>query len=151
MKQSDDENAMLDEALQVVTALWRGERISHAGEHYRVDGAIQTPTPLQQPRIPIWCAAVWPNRAPLRRAARWDGVVPVGSLSPAAAGELLAEVKRHRRAATPFDLVLPSSAGTGGSIAEYADAGVTWWLHSIVPTDDLATTRTVVDSGPPIE
>jgi len=141
--------AMLDEALEVVTGLWRGERVTHTGEHFRIDAVIQTPTPVQQPRIPIWCAAVWPNRAPLRRAARWDGVVPVGSLSPADAADLLAEVMRHRQATTPFDFVLPSSAGTGGAIAEYADAGVTWWLHSIAPTDDLAATRAVVDAGPP--
>ena len=140
---------MLDEALEVVTALWRGERLTHTGEHFHIDAVIQTPTPLQQPRIPIWCAAVWPNQAPLRRAARWDGVVPVGSLSPADAGDLLAEVMRHRHTTTPFDFVLPSSAGTGGSLVEYADAGVTWWLHSIAPTDELAATRAVVDAGPP--
>ena len=140
---------MLDEALEVVTALWRGERLTHTGEHFHIDAVIQTPTPLQQPRIPIWCAAVWPNQAPLRRAARWDGVVPVGSLSSADAGDLLAEVMRHRQATTPFDFVLPSSAGTGGSLAEYADAGVTWWLHSIAPTDELAATRALVDAGPP--
>jgi hypothetical protein len=56
---------------------------------------------------------------------------------------------RHRLATTPFDFVLPSSAGTGGSLAEYADAGVTWWLHSIGPTDELAATRALVDAGPP--
>jgi hypothetical protein len=55
---------------------------------------------------------------------------------------------RHRRATTPFDVVLPSAAATNGSIGEYADAGVTWWLQSIAPMDDLASTQALVDAGP---
>jgi alkanesulfonate monooxygenase SsuD/methylene tetrahydromethanopterin reductase-like flavin-dependent oxidoreductase (luciferase family) len=141
--------AMLDEGLEIVTALWSGTRVSHHGEHFTVDDVIQTPTPLQQPRIPIWCAAVWPNRAPLRRAARWDGVVPVGTVSPADATALLAEVHRHRITDAPFELALPSSAADPDAVAAYAAAGVTWWLHSIAPTDDLVRTHAVVDAGPP--
>ena len=34
------------------------------------------PRPVQSPRIPIWVAGGWPNKAPYRRAARWDGVFP---------------------------------------------------------------------------
>ena len=32
------------------------------------------PTPVQSPRIPVWVAGTWPSKAPMRRAARWDGV-----------------------------------------------------------------------------
>jgi alkanesulfonate monooxygenase SsuD/methylene tetrahydromethanopterin reductase-like flavin-dependent oxidoreductase (luciferase family) len=110
---------------------------------------IHTPAPVQRPRVPIWCAAVWPHRAPLRRAARWDGVIPVGSLTPADVAELCSEIARQRDATGPFDVALPSSASTGGSIAEYAAAGVTWWLQSIAPADDLGATQAVVDAGPP--
>ena len=41
------------------------------------------PRPLQQPRIPIWSAVLWPPRPnPMRRAARCDGVVPFGPTDP---------------------------------------------------------------------
>ena len=30
------------------------------------------PLPLQRPRIPVWVAASWPNRRPVRRAVRWE-------------------------------------------------------------------------------
>jgi alkanesulfonate monooxygenase SsuD/methylene tetrahydromethanopterin reductase-like flavin-dependent oxidoreductase (luciferase family) len=57
--------AALDAGLDQLCALWAGS------------GAVQmTPAPVQRPRIPIWCGGRWPNRAPLRRAARFDGVMP---------------------------------------------------------------------------
>ncbi|HEV2310313.1 MAG TPA: LLM class flavin-dependent oxidoreductase, partial [Acidimicrobiia bacterium] len=148
---SDDRTrgARLDEALEVITELWRGERIRHSGEHWTVDDVLQTPTPIQAPRIPIWCAAVWPHRAPVRRAARWDGIVPVGRLTPDDARALLADVHGRRTVAAPFDLVVPSAAATTTAVGEYADAGATWWLHSLDPSSSLAQHHGAVDGGPP--
>jgi alkanesulfonate monooxygenase SsuD/methylene tetrahydromethanopterin reductase-like flavin-dependent oxidoreductase (luciferase family) len=68
--------ARLDESLEVLTELWRGEPVTFHGEHVTVTGVTMLPPPLQQPRIPIWCGGRWPNKAPFRRAARWDGVMP---------------------------------------------------------------------------
>jgi alkanesulfonate monooxygenase SsuD/methylene tetrahydromethanopterin reductase-like flavin-dependent oxidoreductase (luciferase family) len=140
--------ARLDEALTVITELWRGERVHHAGSHWKVDDVVQTPTPVQVPRVPIWCAAIWPHRAPVRRAARWDGIVPVGRLTPDDAGALLAEVHRERSHDAAFDLVVPSAAATG-VIAEYGAAGATWWLESLSPSASLTQHLAVVDAGPP--
>jgi alkanesulfonate monooxygenase SsuD/methylene tetrahydromethanopterin reductase-like flavin-dependent oxidoreductase (luciferase family) len=72
--------AKLDEALEVVTGLWSGEPFEHAGAYYTVTGTRFLPPPLQRPRIPIWVACSWPNRRPLTRAARWDGVLAVREL-----------------------------------------------------------------------
>ena len=65
---------LLDEGLEILTGLWRGEPFDFAGRELSVRGAQFLPTPLQTPRIPIWIAGYWPQRAPLRRAARWDGL-----------------------------------------------------------------------------
>ena len=68
---------MLDEALDVVTALWTGEPVDHARP--ALPGATAAgfrPTPVQQPRIPIWVAGTWPARPAFRRAARYDGLFP---------------------------------------------------------------------------
>ena len=67
---------MLDEALDVITRLWTGERVDHRGTHYTVEGARFAPTPVQTPRIPIWVGGFWPYTRPMKRAARWDGVMP---------------------------------------------------------------------------
>ena len=45
--------AMLAEAVQVIRLLWSGERVSFEGEYYRLDGALCSPAPVQQPQPPI--------------------------------------------------------------------------------------------------
>lgn len=67
-----------DEALDVITELWTGEPVTYDGEHFTIDELRLATTPVQEPRIPIVMACWWPNRKPLRRAAKWDGVMPVG-------------------------------------------------------------------------
>lgn len=65
-----------DEALEVITALWTGETVDHDGEFFTLREARLPVLPAQRPRVPILPAAWWPNMAPLRRAARWDGLMP---------------------------------------------------------------------------
>ena len=52
-------------------------RCATVGAHYLADGVTFLPTPLQRPGIPIWLAARTMARAPLRRAARHDGLFPI--------------------------------------------------------------------------
>ncbi len=65
-----------DEALDVIDGLWSGEPFSYHGKHFQIDDAVVLPTPLQRPRIPIVIGGLWPKRAPIRRGARWDGIIP---------------------------------------------------------------------------
>ncbi|MET0726797.1 MAG: LLM class flavin-dependent oxidoreductase [Acidimicrobiales bacterium] len=44
--------ARLKETLDILRLLFTGERVSYAGEHYQLDGAISLPTPAQA-RIPV--------------------------------------------------------------------------------------------------
>ena len=43
----------LREALQIIKALWTGERVDFAGRHYRLRNARCRPQPVQSPRPPI--------------------------------------------------------------------------------------------------
>ncbi|HKZ83767.1 MAG TPA: LLM class flavin-dependent oxidoreductase [Anaerolineae bacterium] len=137
---------MLDEALEVVTGLWRGEAFDYEGTHYSIKQAFFTPRPMQSPRIPIWVAGVWPNKRPFRRAARWDGVFPLwreqffNQMMPVErVKEAVAFVRERRSAETPFDIAhwgLTSGtdqAQNADTVATYAEAGVTWWLENISP------------------
>ena len=54
------------------------------------------PRPVQQPRIPIWAAARWPARRPVRRAARLDGLFPIDLPGPEALAELAGEIAEQR-------------------------------------------------------
>lgn len=146
--------AMLDEGLVLLTQLWSGQPVRHHGAHYKVDvplpGADEPaaflPTPVQQPRIPIWVGGSWPHRGPFRRAARWDGVFPMKAgdgfaetLTPEDLREIVAFIHRHRVTETPFDVI--ACGDTSGSdraadeqvIASYQAAGATWWVENISP------------------
>jgi probable F420-dependent oxidoreductase len=137
--------AMLDEGLEVLTGLWSGEAFSYEGTYYSVAGTTFRPIPLQSPRIPVWVGGFWPNQAPFRRMARWDGMFPLFGEAETPAQELeqlreaVAYVKERRTAVGPFDVVCsgvtpgekPDEAGE--IVAQYASAGATWWLEAIAP------------------
>lgn len=69
--------ALLDEAIDCITAAWLDEYPDHQGAQWRVHDLGQRPRPVQQPRPPIWVGGS--TRAALRRAAeRGDGWLPQG-------------------------------------------------------------------------
>jgi alkanesulfonate monooxygenase SsuD/methylene tetrahydromethanopterin reductase-like flavin-dependent oxidoreductase (luciferase family) len=138
--------ALLDEGLEVLTGLWSGEPYRHEGAGYHVKEAQFLPRPLQFPRIPIWMAALWPARAPLRRAASFDGVVPIGRdlpltamLTPEEMREIVRYVARQPGYTTPFQVVHSGlTTGTDAAhdremVAAYQQVGVTWWVEKILP------------------
>ena len=131
----------LDEGLEILTGLWSGEKFSFQGTHYQLNEVIFQPTPVQQPRIPIWVGGFWPRKAPFRRAARYDGVVPGkqdGMLTPNDWRDMLAFIASQRTVTTPYDAahgeLLPDNAAQARRrVQEFAEAGVTWWVQPIDP------------------
>lgn len=61
---------MLDEGVRIMREAWAQGVVSLEGEHYRVDGAIVQPQPLQPGGIPVWVAGGG-ERKTLRIAARY--------------------------------------------------------------------------------
>jgi alkanesulfonate monooxygenase SsuD/methylene tetrahydromethanopterin reductase-like flavin-dependent oxidoreductase (luciferase family) len=159
---------MLDEALAVITGLWQGESFEFTGEHYHLKPTTFRPTPVQQPRIPIWIAGTWPHKRPLARMARWDGMFPLfwGIDDPreqqAHLRTMVAAVQALRQAGADqaFDVVVSGEtagdqpAQTEEHIEAYAAAGATWWLESLNPERStgqrwsLAQIRERVQAGP---
>lgn len=58
----------LDEACQVLKALWTEPRASFHGHYYQLNDAIAEPKPLQKPHPPLWVGGNGPKRT-LRVAA----------------------------------------------------------------------------------
>ncbi|MGE5227876.1 MAG: LLM class flavin-dependent oxidoreductase [Planctomycetaceae bacterium] len=153
--------AILDEALEIVDALLRGEVVDHDGPRFHLRGVRLDPPPVQRPRIPIWVAGSWPHRAPFRRAARYEGVIPVaagGELVPTVEEmrEVIAEVRSHRTSTTaPYDHVftgfLPDDPARAVDLLDELEAlGVTWWQTSIGwPGEELEAFRDRIRRGPP--
>ena len=142
---------MLDEGLEIVTGLWSGESFQFEGKYYHLKPASFRPKPLQQPRIPIWAAGVWPHRPPLARMARWDGMFPLFSENDDPAEqqahlrEMVAKVLAMRQAILPaaaqrpFDVVMVGKTPpdrpeqSEEHIAGFGAAGATWWLEALAP------------------
>lgn len=125
--------AMLDESLQVIDQLMRGPAV-FAGEHYRISADFR-PRPVRRPRPPIWVAGVVPNRRPLARARRWDGVVPIGPRDFLTPDELAGHLSSDGGAVPEgWDVVIIAKDGV--PVQEYADAGATWLMHTAYPTTD---------------
>jgi Luciferase-like monooxygenase len=63
---------MLDESLEILTAAWSGEPVSHHGEHHTIDTDTVEflPRPIRRPGVPVWVAGFPGNPNPLHRAAR---------------------------------------------------------------------------------
>ena len=120
---------LLDAAIERLEGYWGGEL---------------EPPPVQRPRIPIWLAARWPNRRPVRRAARWDGVCPIDLPGPDALAELVGEIQALRDgAAGPFDVVVTNPPGTDP--APWEAAGATWCLTGFGPQPTEAEVRAAID------
>ncbi|HET9898067.1 MAG TPA: LLM class flavin-dependent oxidoreductase [Streptosporangiaceae bacterium] len=136
---------LLDEGLDILAGLWSGERFSYQGRHFTIDPVRFTPTPVQRPRIPVWIAGVLPNRRPIERAARWDGMVPItygpaGLVRPSAAeiAEVSAQIAGMRGPAGGYEMaVWAAVAARPGEVADlaagYAEAGATWWIETARP------------------
>jgi F420-dependent oxidoreductase-like protein len=53
----------LDEAVRVIRALWSpAARVDFEGVHYRLEGAVSSPKPVQKPFPPLWLGGVGERR-----------------------------------------------------------------------------------------
>ena len=149
----------LDEALRIVDAAWRGDRISVSGAHYTVEDVILYPLPVQRPGPPIWLAAGWPHRRPLRRAAHGDGVYLMTDnqatrqrLSPGDVRGAVAAINSLRGEGSGFDVAVNAATGDLGAtearaaVQELVDAGATW-IVELTP-DTLDEHRALIARGP---
>jgi probable F420-dependent oxidoreductase len=100
--------ALLDEAIDLVTAAFLDEYPHHRGPTWQVHDLGQRPRPVQQPRPPIWVGGS--TKAALRRAAaRGDGWLPQGVPEmgmPAA----IAFIKAHRARTRGGDIEIGMNA-----------------------------------------
>ena len=148
--------ALVDEGLDVIDALWRGGPVEHDGDAHHVHGVRFAPLPVQRPRVPIWSACSLPARAGVRRAARWDGIVPVYAtatefrpLTPDEVAGIVAEIGESR-SLDGFDVVVFALAPDEALRGEYRDAGATWLIEGPAPGDDwVDDAMAIAVEGPP--
>jgi len=163
-----ERQAALEEAIKIIRPLLRGETVTFAGTHYRADGAVLQPPPVQQPYIPLLIAGGG-ERTTLRyvaqyadmsnmAAARWAG----GTYTPADASQKF-QVLQHRceEAGRPYESILRATTISPLILAE-TPAGVQAKLDrfpkealafleqtvlAITPGDAIQRIQALVDVG----
>jgi alkanesulfonate monooxygenase SsuD/methylene tetrahydromethanopterin reductase-like flavin-dependent oxidoreductase (luciferase family) len=119
---------LLDDGLEQLVRYWDGEF---------------KPDPVQKPRIPVWLAARWPNRRPVRRALNWDGLFPIDLPGPEALAELVGEVRETHPEGGGFEIVVTNPADVDPG--PWEAAGATWCLTGFGPQPTLAEVAAAID------
>jgi len=123
---------LLDQGLERLSTFWAGEF---------------QPMPVQEPRVPVWVAGRWPNRRPVQRAARWDGMFPIDLGGPDDLAALATEIRDLRAGREdPFDLV--TEIQPGAAAEPWEAAGATWVLTDFELQPRLDDVREAIEAGP---
>ena len=160
---------LLDEGLDILTGLWRGQPFSYQGRHYKVQELdfFPPPPPMQQPRIPIWVVGLWGSDKSMGRALRYDGLLPAfkdeqnqwRQATPEDIHRVKAHLEHHRPGGSPFDIVVegvtpgenPQKAAE--QVRLWQQAGATWWIEALweISGDELGLEqiRRRISQGPP--
>jgi alkanesulfonate monooxygenase SsuD/methylene tetrahydromethanopterin reductase-like flavin-dependent oxidoreductase (luciferase family) len=170
----------MDEALEILTGLWKGQPFTFEGKHYhvkpyteRAGGPPPPAPPVQKPRIPIWVVGAVNRERSLRRVCKYDGFLPTrvmeeGETFPESGEHFTPEqlraavewLKEHRELATPLDVIVEHQ--TPGDdlkrareiIKPFMDAGATWHIESLWDTmgmpDGQEQVLKRIRQGPPM-
>jgi alkanesulfonate monooxygenase SsuD/methylene tetrahydromethanopterin reductase-like flavin-dependent oxidoreductase (luciferase family) len=156
---------LLDEGLDIITGLWAGQPFNYTGKHYTVREttfAVPQP-PVQKPRIPIWVVGAWPRARSMRRALRYDGLLPAHMVAqgkfepvtPEVLREISAYAAQHRAGDGPYDIIVEGETPgddaqeAASIVTPLAEAGATWWLEAMWTAPTLDHVRERLRQGPP--
>ncbi len=141
---------MMDEGLDIMLGLWRGQPFSYDGKYYTLTPStfFVPPPPVQQrndvPHIPIWMVGMHGSDKSMQRAIRYDGLLPAwidAPNTPASESlntmrEMTAWVKANRINASLYDIIVEGNtpgddpAEAARIVRVQADAGATWWIEA---------------------
>jgi alkanesulfonate monooxygenase SsuD/methylene tetrahydromethanopterin reductase-like flavin-dependent oxidoreductase (luciferase family) len=87
----------MDEAIDLLRACWREERIDHDGRHFELDAIAMEPKPPQAGGLPIWIGGNSP-RALRRVAEKGDGWLATSIVDADAARRAIETIHRQAEA-----------------------------------------------------
>ncbi len=145
--------ALLDEGIDLILGLWRGEMAYH-GTHYDIDLSVRDDLasfrPAQSPP-PIWVVGKWPYPKSMQRVVRCAGWLPyMDDMAPEGVADGLDWLRAH---GAPADIdVIADGETPGDDPQRWADAGCTWWLETRWGAFDairIDESRDRIEAGPP--
>ena len=148
---------LLDEGGELLVGLLSGQQVEHCGPYFTADGVQFLPRSVQEPRIPVWFAAVGragrtdgragPAARPVRRAARYDGLFLIEA-GPKELERTVAIVSAERQGTLEgFDIAVLTEERL--PLDEAEALGATWAMLTVGPDMPLAEVRARIDAGPP--
>ncbi|WP_246227421.1 LLM class flavin-dependent oxidoreductase [Mycolicibacterium helvum] len=137
---------VLDDGTAVLTALWAGQTVT-SRRAVVIEAVEAMPGPVQQPRIPLWFGTARAAGRPIDRAARYDGIFPLGAdaMRVARIADAIEQVRGGSCAG--FDIAV--AAQPGDDLAGLAAAGATWALHAFWPGHRPDQVLRVISRGAP--
>ncbi|HEY7053914.1 MAG TPA: LLM class F420-dependent oxidoreductase [Mycobacterium sp.] len=168
----DERNDLVDEALDVIRAIWTGDDVTYEGTYFTARGITSHPRPVSRPHPPIWVGGNT-GRARQRVAAHGDGWCPFPAPAALAStagttaidsveklGVAIDDLRRRFDAAdrdfSSVDITFTNFAGGAPGRPDFngddyldgldklAAIGVTWVQVSL-PGDSLAHTLEAID------
>jgi len=100
--------ARLDEGVQIMRDAWRDGKVSFAGKHYQVDGAIVAPKPLKEGGIPLWIAGGG-EKVTLKIAAKYAQYTNFTAEPEGFAHKSKVLAEHCRNVGTDFDAIVRSA------------------------------------------
>lgn len=146
----------MDEGLEILTGLWKGQPFAYEGKHYHVRaytdkrvGPPPPPPPLQKPRIPIWVVGAVNRERTLRRVLKYDGFLPTlvasenttveeaASFTPGQLRTAVDWLLANRNVETPLDVIIEAQTPgddpekARGILQPWIDSGATWHIEAM--------------------
>lgn len=119
--------AKLEESLQILDTLLRGQECNFEGEYYRISGLKGSPRPRQGPRPPIAVGGGGPKMLAL--AAKYADIVSVAPPSTKEGKMLLSGITMEATAARVDGI--RAAAGD-----RFKDIELNWTITAVMPTED---------------
>ncbi|WP_137875905.1 LLM class F420-dependent oxidoreductase [Rhodococcus sp. Q] len=119
--------AKLEESLQILDTLLRGQECNFEGEYYRISGLKGSPRPRQGPRPPIAVGGGGPKMLAL--AAKYADIVSIAPPSTKEGKMLLSGITMEATAARVDGI--RAAAGD-----RFKDIELNWTITAVMPTED---------------
>lgn len=155
----------LEEGLEVLTGLWKGQPFRFEGKHFHIlpTDFNPPPPPRQRPRIPIWVVGAWPREKSMKRAMQFDGLLPnfmgkdgrvqFGHPDPGVLQEMMEYVARGTQNRI-YDVIMEGETDNQNPqslsvVKDLAALGITWWMEALWSCKDEKEILARVKAGPP--
>src|SRR3954471_9446259 len=100
---------MLDEALQVIRAMWSEPYATFEGQYYQVRGAINEPKGVQKPHPPIWVGGSG-EKVTLKLVAQYGDACNISAVTPEDFRHKFAVLRDHcTRLGRDYDSIIKSA------------------------------------------